>query len=437
MHADEQAEIAVTPRPSEDVPSEPVAQILTHEGRSIAVIDLGRYASDALRASWSEDRPFQSGGIIDSAWLQPVLGTGSTASSSLLAGNVYLATGDHATLMSIRNGVGSAVIGQGGRIVRHAQFVPVKSALVPVLTPVMLFMTVSSAVMSARLDHHQESLEALADMVERVRDLLEAEDYGRIESAAERIDEIRSEFQAHGAFASDVGPRLQRAGEDVSTLSRKYGRLVSSAVNSVESARKAVNDLRLLYLASLCDIQIDVLQLYLVRENDPEFLGSRLSLLREKVGQYAESLRKVREEDRIGEYRRKLKSEIAGSRLAKLRRAVPRRFRKERARKRKANVSGTTRRSPRSGLRKTADVVAQRIGSALMEGALHRKLANVRRIGRDADRVEADIDRWVEVLETVAKESDQQSVVFFREPDGERALRAYHTSDIRLEGGRT
>lgn len=429
MQADEQAEIAGTPRPSEDVPSEPVAQILTHEGRSIAVVDLGRHASKELRASWSEDRPFQSGGVVDSAWLQPVLGTGSTALSSLLAGNVYLATADRATLMAIRGGVGSAVVGQGGRIAYHAPFFPAKSALMGVLTPVMLFMTVSSAVMSARLDRYQESLEALSDMVERVRDLLETEDYGRIESAAERIDGIRSEFQAHGAFASDAADRLGLVEHDVSKLSRKYGRLVSSAVNSVESARKAVSDLRLLYLASLCDIQVGVLQLYLVRQNDPEFLGSRLSLLREKVGRYAEGLRKVRKEDRIGEYRRKLKSEIAASRLAKLRRAVPRRFVEERARNREANVSETTR---RSGLRKTAGVVARRIRS-VMDDALHRKMREVRRIGRDADRVAADIDRWVEVLEAVADESGRHSVVFYREPDGERVLRAYHTNDVRLE----
>lgn len=433
MQADEQAEIAGTPRPSEDVPSEPVAQILTHEGRSLAVVDLGRHASKELRASWSEDRPFQSGGVIDSDWLQPMLATGSTASSSLLAGNVYLATGDHATLMPIRNGVGSAVIGQGGRIVRHAQFVPVRSALMPVLTPVMLFMTVSSAVMSARLDHHQESLEALSDMVERVRDLLEAEDYARIEAAAERIEAIRSEFQDRGHFASDAADRLGLVEHDVSKLSRKYGRWVSSAVNSVESARRAVNDLRLLYLASLCDIQVGVLQLYLVRQNDPEFLGGRLSLLREKVGRYAENLRQVRKEDRIGEFRRGLKSKIAASRRAKLLRAVPRRFREERARKREANVSETTRRLARPGLRKTAGAVVRR----LMDDALHRDMGKVRRLGRVADRVEADIDRWAEVLETVADESDQQTVVFFREPDGERALRAYHTNDVRLQRART
>ena len=56
------------------------------------MIDLGREASDALRASWPATRPFQSAGVIESTWLPPLLGAGSTAASSLLAGNVFLAT---------------------------------------------------------------------------------------------------------------------------------------------------------------------------------------------------------------------------------------------------------------------------------------------------------------------------------------------------------
>ena len=37
--------------PRQDIPRNPVGQILTHEGRSIALVDLGRDASEALRAS--------------------------------------------------------------------------------------------------------------------------------------------------------------------------------------------------------------------------------------------------------------------------------------------------------------------------------------------------------------------------------------------------
>ena len=74
---------------------EPVGQVFTHEGHpEIAVVDLGRDISDALRALWDAGHPFESGRVIQSVWLQPLFATGTTAASSLLAGNVFLATVD-------------------------------------------------------------------------------------------------------------------------------------------------------------------------------------------------------------------------------------------------------------------------------------------------------------------------------------------------------
>lgn len=85
------------PGPRQNKRRNPVGQVLTYEGRSVALVDLGQDASAALRASWPTDQPFQSGGVVESAWLLPMLGTGSTAASSLMAGNVFLATANPAT----------------------------------------------------------------------------------------------------------------------------------------------------------------------------------------------------------------------------------------------------------------------------------------------------------------------------------------------------
>ena len=178
-----------------EVPQGPVGQVVTHEGYAkIALVDLGREASDALRASWPLARPFRSGGVIDSAWLQPLVGVGSTAASSLLAGNVFLATANPATLMTIGTGVGSAVMGPAG-IVAHAPFVAASAALIPVVVPVMLFVTISSVMTGARLDRVQRALGALSQGVERVCHLMETEDRTRFESAAEQLDDIGSQFQ--------------------------------------------------------------------------------------------------------------------------------------------------------------------------------------------------------------------------------------------------
>ena len=56
-------------------------------------------------------KPFRSGGVLGTSCL-PVLGAGSTAASSLIAGNVFLATASPATLMAMK-GVGVGFRGHG------------------------------------------------------------------------------------------------------------------------------------------------------------------------------------------------------------------------------------------------------------------------------------------------------------------------------------
>ncbi len=375
--------------PRSEVPDAPVGQILTHEGRAIAVVDLGRDASVALRESWPAGRPFQSGGAVDSKWLLPMLGTGSTAASSLLAGNVFLATANPATLMTIGTGVGSAVMGPTG-IVAQAPFVAASSALVPVVAPMMLFSTVSSVMLCARLDRAQQTLGRLSEVVERVRVLLDAEDYARLEAAAERIDEIRSEFEHSRRFASDVSARLAKIDHDVSVVRSKYGLLMSGDVKSEDGARAAVSDLNRFFLASLQDVQIDVLQLLVAIQNDPDVVEFRLSQLREKLQRYAERFRQVRDDDRVGAYHRELKGQLDKS---------------------------TWRFLP----------------SPLRLGDLAAEMERVRDIRMDFDAAQTRAGQWVDATDAVTDESRRPSLVFYREPDGDRALRARHTHDIRLE----
>ena len=184
--------------------------------------------------------------------------------------------------MTIGTGVGTAVMGPTG-IVAQAPFIAASSALMPVVAPVMLFTTVSSVMMCARLDRAQQALGQLSDVVERVRRLLAAEDYARFETAAEHIDEIRSEFEHARRFASDVPDRVARIDHDVGVLRSKYGLLMTGAVDSDDGARAAVSDLNRFFLASLYDIQIDGLQLHLALQNDPDVVEFRLSRLRAKA----------------------------------------------------------------------------------------------------------------------------------------------------------
>ena len=376
----------------QDIPRDPVGQVLTYDGRSIALVDLGRDASDALRASWPTVRPFQSGGVIESAWMLPMLGVGSTTASSLFAGNVFLATANPATLMTIGTGVGSAVMGPTG-IVAAAPFVAASSALMPVVAPMMLFTTLSSLMMSARLDRVQRTLGRLFEVVESVRRLLDAEDYARFETAAEQIDEIRSEFEQCQRFASDVPDRLSRAEHHVSLLRSKYGLLMTGDVQSEDDARSSVSGLNRFFLASLYDIQVDLLQLYLALQDDPDVVECRQSRLREKIERYRKDFRRILDDDPVGVFHRKLKEDLAKSRWPYLPRGWRRPF----------------------------------------GGELATRVRNVRAIRKDFNSVQARIRRWTEAFEASTDESRERSIVFFREPLGDRALRAFHTRDVRLE----
>ena len=393
--------------PPEETPRDPVGQVLRHDGESIALVDLGRDASDLLRASWSTDRPFrfESGGVIDSSWLLPMLGAGSTAGSSLIAGNVFLATANPATLMTIGTGVGSAVMGSGG-IVAQAPFVAASGALMPVVAPVMLFTTVSSLMICTRLDRAQKALGRLSDVVERVRRLLDAEDYARFETAAERIDEIRSEFERCRRFASDVPDKLARIDHDVSVLRSKYGLLMTKEVRSEGEAEAFVGDLNRFVLASLYDVRIDVLQLYLALQSDPDAVDFRLSRLRDKIERYGEEFRQVLADDRVGAYHRALKEE------------------------------DRTRSEPSRLLRRVGlplDLPLPRDWPRPFRSERASRVESFRTIRSEFHSVQGHMEQWIETSEAVTDESRRQSIVFYREPDGDRTLRAYHTHDVCLE----
>ena len=91
--------------------------------------------------------------------------------------------------MQIGAGVGSAVMGPGG-IVKMAPFIAAGGAMIPVVAPVMFFMTISSMMMSVRFDQIQTSLNQLATVVEQLLMREVTEDYGILLSAMARLRDI-------------------------------------------------------------------------------------------------------------------------------------------------------------------------------------------------------------------------------------------------------
>ncbi len=145
-------------------------------------------------------------------------------------------------------------------------------------------------------------------------------------------------------------------------------------------------DLNRFFLASLYDIQTDVLQLHLALQNDADVVEFRMSRLREKLERYGEDFRQVRDDDRVGDYHRELKG--------------------------------------RPGRRWRLPFV----------GEPAAELQRIRAIRKDFDSGRRRVEQWVEALEAATEQSRRESVLLYREVDAERGVRAYLTGDVRVEG---
>ncbi len=372
-----------------EVPKDPIGQVLTRDGHpTLAVIDLGREVSEALRDSWPATRPFESGGAIDSKWLLPILGVGGTAVSSLSAGNVFLATANPATLMTIGAGVGSAVMGPKG-IIAAAPFVAASQALLPVVAPIMLFMTVSSLTTGARLERMHRAIGALSEDLQRVRHLMEVEDYARLVSAAEHLDEVGSAFEHAQRFTDAMKNELALARSEVKRLRRKFGHLAVRELRSEQDARLAVSDINLFVLSSLMDLRADALRLQLTLQDNPDFVEHRGAALLTKVEECADTFRKMLERNPVAAFRDE--------------------------QQRKLDELGRFRRGLGSGrpLRKTI-------------GAVNTVL------NKDFAPVRSRLERWISEFEASGPAAQEESIVIYQERDDGRALRAHHTRDLRL-----
>ena len=386
---EETADIVDQPQ---EVPLQPTGQIFSREGHpEVAVVDLGREVSDALRASWDTGPPFKSGGVIGSAWLQPVIGAGGTAASSLAAGNVFLATANPDTLMTIGRGVGTAVMGPGG-IVRHAPFVAAGSAILPVVAPVMLFMTVSSLITGARLDRMQSDLGTLSEVLARVRQLIEAEAYARFQSATEQLDAIWSQFEHSRRFTDGMKLELVQAKSKLSELCHQFGHLTDREIRSENDARAAVSDISLFFLSSIADIRADLLRMYLTLQDDPGFAEHRHAALVAKVDKCVGTFDALLEEDPIESFCMGLERESSDVPFYALIRRLRNRW----------------------------------------GGGPPGRIRNVTTIRDDYMPIRGRIERWTDTFSSKTGLTCEPSIIVYRDLDGDGGLHALHTRDLRL-----
>jgi len=275
------------------------AQFVRVDREELALLDLGSQVSAALRKELDQGlletgRPFRSGGPLGHACL-PLAGAGAGVATSLASGNVFFATANPATLMRVREGIGSAIVGQGGKIVRHAPFVPAASAIMPVVAPVLLFTTFSSMTMAIRFDRIEKTLAGLAEALSHLLANRIAEDAARFLSAWERLSDIHKEYCKGPGFTEEMKMRLALIERDVNILRHKHHVLATRNVASVAAAKLSKNDQRLFVASSIADVQVDQLRLLLALQDNPADASRRLSALQQKVHVYENDFRSLAE----------------------------------------------------------------------------------------------------------------------------------------------
>ena len=381
--------------------------MVTVDDRQLAIVDLGSVVSRDVRKLIGRNilthgEPFRSGGVLGTSCL-PVLGAGSTAASSLFAGNVFLATANPATLMAMNGvGVGSAVMGPTG-IVAQAPFIAASTAIVPVIAPVMFFMTVSSMMMSVRFDRLQSSLDRLAELVKQLLKRELAEDFAQVLSAVARLQDISAEFDESRRFTDEMRIRLALVERDVGTIQHKYDILIGEPLSRNEELPNLASvalkmnmapvDQHLYALSGVASVYIDRQRLRLALQDNPDDVGRSAAALNAKIQATRQGFVKLLESNPLVQYHDELRHSLD-------------------------EMSWWERN------------VSQRSQTETLEGAT-ALAANVR--ADSLAPVLNSMQSWSDALGESEDEGLTQSVIYYREEDGKGDLKAYYTGDLRLQ----
>ena len=365
------------------------------EDQQLAIIDMGAEASRTLKVEMDRNilthgEPFSSGGILGERCL-PLIGAGATVTASLAAGNLFVATANPATLMTIGSGVGSAVMGPTG-IIKQMPFISAGSAIIPVVAPVMFFMTVSSMMMSARLEQVQMSLDKLASAVEQLLAREVAGDYGTLLSAMERLRDVDGEFNESRRFTEEMKIRIALIERDLNVLHHKYDILSTNKVHDMISASLAVEDANLFTMASLADIHTDRLRLKLALQDNPDDFARSFGRLNEKISRYETHFRDLLENDAVEAYEEELGRAVRSMGWWK------------------RNVFS---RAEHHNKRRDMDAIGEL------------------RTGRH-DSVRVNIRQWADDMVAGSDTGIEQAVVYYREDGGAGDLKAYYSNDWKI-----
>ncbi|WP_147513283.1 hypothetical protein [Actinomyces polynesiensis] len=211
--------------------------------------------------------------------------TGATALSAAFSSTLFVATANPATLMTIGNGVGSAVMGAGG-IVAQAPFIAVASSL-PVVAPILAVQALSTAVMMQQFKQVDQKLDTIKSTLDKAIARIEATHAGELLAASRIVDDVYEQYGLEGSFSNDMLIRLAFAERDVRALAARFRQLVESRditdVDGLDEVQQANYDAHSALLASFVELRTSYLRVCVNIQENPKSVSSSIEHLKSVI----------------------------------------------------------------------------------------------------------------------------------------------------------
>ena len=247
----------------------------------------------SLKSSYLQTGSYvKDGGSISKNTILPTILGGSAALgvSSAMSGNLFMATANPATLMTVGEGVTSAVVGAGGKIVTQAPFVSAAGAIIPVVAPLIAFQALVSISMARNFDAINKRLDNIEKSIARLIQRTEATYVGEIVSAQSRLSNVEERLSESGFFTNHMQMRLSLIEHAINPVFERYhylldGQKISKNMSSDDLVYRNFDALMAIN-TSILDLKLDVLRLKLTYQENPAFIEKSTKNLLDKVGRY-------------------------------------------------------------------------------------------------------------------------------------------------------
>ncbi|AEF80597.1 hypothetical protein [Leadbettera azotonutricia] len=233
----------------------------------------------------------ENGGKISSKNILSMIGigAGSLGASTVASTQLFMATANPATLMTIGNGVGSAVM-EAGRIVAQAPFIAATGAVIPVIAPLIAFQAISTIAIMSEFATINKKLDDIKAVIDRSIQRNEATEIGTIISAFNRLKDIEDQFSNSNQFTNEMLIRLYLLENSINPIFERYKYLYSSQkineTTTSDDLKFKKMDAYFAIMSSMLDMRIDLLRLKVTIQEDPSYMSESAIRFSEKIAFY-------------------------------------------------------------------------------------------------------------------------------------------------------